>query len=124
MRTIATLNLPASTSGIWRFAPPCVPVAAQAAPPPLAPAEPAGALLVQAPNMSTAAAAMGSNLSRLVAIVPPPPSAREPQAGSRRDVPRSALGCDRARMGPTGSRSGRPRAKHSRHGPAGGGQRE
>jgi hypothetical protein len=34
MRTIAMLNLPASTSGIWRSAPPFVPVPAQSAEPP------------------------------------------------------------------------------------------
>jgi hypothetical protein len=40
MSTIATLNLPASTSGIWRAAPAAAPFPAQAAdPPPLAAAD-------------------------------------------------------------------------------------
>src|SRR6476620_1334368 len=82
MRTIATLNLPASTSGIWRLAPAAVPVPAHA---PDAEPEPLGAAAVeplgtaaleplgvapelQAPNMSTAAAINGSSLKREAAM--------------------------------------------------------
>src|SRR3954449_2702534 len=86
IRTIATLNLPDSTSGIWRFAPPWVPVPAQAAeaaepfaPPelfaaadPFAPADPFGAadpaVPLHAPNASAAIAKSDSSLTRVPTI--------------------------------------------------------
>src|SRR4029079_12855136 len=82
MRTIATLNLPCSTSGIWRFAPPCVPVPAHASAPP--PPDALGVLL-HAPNARTPTAISESSLSRFVAMVPPPrpPAAREDSAHAR-----------------------------------------
>src|SRR5512134_4105445 len=73
MRTIATLNLPASTSGIWRFAPAWAPVPAQSADPePLGAGDPPGPEL-HAPTTSVAAAASDSSFDRFVAIDSPPP---------------------------------------------------
>src|SRR4051795_3229213 len=79
MRTIATLNLPASTSGIWRFAPACAPVPAQfpAAADPAAEPEALGAAelvepaLEQAPAMTTAAVSRDSNRRRGVTMDSP-----------------------------------------------------
>src|SRR6187402_456520 len=83
MRTIATLNLPCSTSGIWRFAPPCVPVPAHASA--LPPPPEAFGVLLHAPNARTPTAINESSLSRFVAMVPPPrpPAAREDSAHAR-----------------------------------------
>ena len=69
MSTIATLNLPSSTSGIWRSAPPCGAGAAQADPPPLAPAEAAGAALLHAPKASAPIASRESQPDCFVAMV-------------------------------------------------------
>src|SRR3954468_24528479 len=80
MRTIATLNLPVSTSGICRLAPPCVPVPAQAAEPAdpfaapeaFAPADAFGAadpaVPLQAPNASAATAKSDSSLTRVATM--------------------------------------------------------
>src|SRR6478736_7154904 len=64
MRTIATLKLPATTSGIWRFAPPCAAPAVQSLdpPPPLA----AGVALPHAPTASAATANRLASRSRVL----------------------------------------------------------
>src|SRR6188508_3359660 len=92
MRTIATLNLPATTSGIWRsVAPAAVPVAAQvlaAAELPAA-AEPLGvAAFEQAPKTTIAAVSSDNSRRRVVTMDSPPRNAR---TGSER-VGISALG--------------------------------
>src|SRR6187549_2673509 len=76
MRTIATLNLPATTSGIWRsVAPAAVPVAAHvlaAAEPPAA-AEPLGVVVFeQAPKMTTAAVSSDNSRRRVATMDSPP----------------------------------------------------
>src|SRR6188472_1189176 len=76
MRTIATLNLPATTSGIWRsVAPAAVPVAAQvlaAAELPAA-AEPLGvAAFEQAPKTTIAAVSSDNSRRRVVTMDSPP----------------------------------------------------
>jgi hypothetical protein len=73
MRTIATLNLPAATSGIWRSAPALAPVPAQAVEADPDPLGAAPLLLgvvpeLQAPTMSTAVAKSGNNLEREAAM--------------------------------------------------------
>src|SRR6185312_16170948 len=76
MRTIATLNLPATTSGIWRsVAPPAVPVPAQAlaAPEPLAAADPLGAAVFEQAPKTTTAAVSNDNSRRRVATMDSPP---------------------------------------------------
>src|SRR6478609_11968282 len=75
MSTIATLNLPASTSGIWRLAPAWAPVPAQseaAAPEPPGAAEPLDAAFEQAPKMTTAAVSNDSSRRRGVTMDSPP----------------------------------------------------
>src|SRR6187200_2151105 len=107
MRTIATLNLPASTSGICRSAPPWAPVPAQSAdagePPALADGavEPeadasadvaaVGAVvavppLEHAPTMTATVIRTISHDGRRVIPGPPPPPARDrpPQDGTER----------------------------------------
>src|SRR6478672_8363493 len=76
MRTIATLNLPATTSGIWRsVAPAAVPVAAQvlaAAEPPAA-ADPLGVVVLEHAPKTTTAAVSNDNSRRRVATMDSPP---------------------------------------------------
>src|SRR3954471_274382 len=74
MRTMPTLNLPASTSGIWRLVP--VP-AAQAVPPPAAPLAaaplvPGLVVELHAPTASAAPANRLASRSRVLAMDPPP----------------------------------------------------
>src|SRR4029077_19157 len=75
MSTIATLNLPATTSGIWRFAPAWAPVPAQsdaAAAEPFGAADPLEPVLEQAPKMTTAAVSTDSSRRREVTMDSPP----------------------------------------------------
>src|SRR3954462_15582774 len=75
MSTIATLNFPDSTSGIWRLAPAWVQVPAQFdadAAEPLGAAEPVLAAPEQAPTMTTAAVSKDSSRRRDVTMDSPP----------------------------------------------------
>src|SRR3954451_4962095 len=75
MSTMATLNLPATTSGIWRLAPPWAPVPAQldgAADEPFGAAEPLLTVPEQAPTMTTAAVSNDSSRRRDVTMDSPP----------------------------------------------------
>src|SRR2546425_1119027 len=77
MRTIATLNLPCSMSGIWRVAPAAAPAAVHPVPPPLAEA---GDALVPPPvphaatTIAPAAVSAASFDHRLLVIASAPPS--------------------------------------------------
>src|SRR6478609_9592473 len=104
MRTIATLNLPATTSGIWRsVAPAAVPVAAQvlaAAEPPAA-ADPLGVVVLEHAPKTTTAAVSNDNSRRRVATMDSPP---------RRTLGRVRAGWQqRARRAAAGSRGGNVR---------------
>src|SRR3954453_6491859 len=105
MSTMATLNLPATTSGIWRLAPPWAPVPAQsdaAADDPLGAAEPLLPVPEQAPTMTTAAVSNDSSRRRDVTMDSPPRRA----LGRVRTSGSDALASRIQKGGPNGSRPG------------------
>src|SRR3954451_24162535 len=91
MRTIATLNLPATTSGTWKLAPPWAAPAVQSLLPLAAAAPLPAGVEPHAPTTIVAAATRLARRSRVLVMDPPPHRPDEAPDGVRVDQGRAPL---------------------------------